>query len=402
MGSPSPEYRLLKDVLVSDRGTRTDCAHWTTARWQRLLAAADWHRASPLLFKHLAHVEGAPAWVTTELKERYLANAARNLYVAAALHAVLTQLDAAGIPAMPLKGAALIESVYPDAALRELLDLDILVPEQCVADAEAALVALGYRDEPAAYGLAPSERELRAQQHHEAGLVHPEHLTAVELHRHIRAPGDGEPFDIREIWARARRVESAPVHWLPAPEDLLMHVAFHFSHNRLGGSDHLAGTGGALAQLADIGWLLQRETIDWPSFTANVRAYGLEVRVFLALFAAAEVGIEIPAEPLDELRPPRLDIGLARRVVALRVLRTNEHLGLRSLRQVVVPTREMLVGGWRPEQPTWQTLARAYARRMRRGAPKLTYALRRPLAEVQDYRLNAQLRALELETRRRA
>ena len=398
MRSPSPEYRLLVDALVTGSSTLTDCTDWTAQHWQRLLAAADWHRASPLLFKHLARVEGAPTWVTTELEERYLANAARNLYIAAALREVLAELAGAGIPAMALKGAALIESVYPEPALRELLDLDILVPEERIADAEAALVAIGYGDDPKAYGLAPTERAERAHQHHVAGLVHPARLTAVELHRHICASGDGRPFDIGEMWARARRVEPAPAHWLPAPEDLLMHVAFHFTRNRLGGSDHRAGTGGALAQLADIGWLLRREAIDWASFNANVRAYGLELRVFLALFAAAEIGIEVPGEVLGELRPRELDIGLARRLVALRVLRTSEHLGLRSLRQVVVPTRELLLGGWQPEQPTWQTLARAYARRVRRGAPKLTYALRRPIAEVQDYRLNAQFRELELET----
>jgi hypothetical protein len=56
---------------------------------------------------------------------------------------VVDALHAAGIPALLLKGAALVETVYPDPAQREMLDLDILVPGEQLDEASSVLTPLG-------------------------------------------------------------------------------------------------------------------------------------------------------------------------------------------------------------------------------------------------------------------
>ena len=61
------------------------------------------------------------------LERAYLANSARMLFMQSAVDRVVNALSARDISSVLLKGAALIETVYPDPGQREMLDLDVLV-----------------------------------------------------------------------------------------------------------------------------------------------------------------------------------------------------------------------------------------------------------------------------------
>ena len=383
------EYALLVDAMRPDPAG----AGQRAVRWDRVLGAAGWHRLEPMLWRHLQAHAGAPAEVVAALEERYLANAARNAFVAASQREVLETLGAAGVQAMLLKGAALVSTVYPDAALREMLDIDLLVrPEQLDA-ANAALAGIGYRRPPGSGEEQHTAGWMRAHHHHDPALVNAHGLTAVELHHHIALKDERRHFDVTDLWERSRPF--AGTHRLPAPEDLLTHVAFHFTRNRLGGSHARSGSGGALSQLADLAWIVAREPLDWAVLAERTRAYRLDARVFLALFAAAEVGLAIPPEGLEALRPSRFDARVGRRLVELRVLRSGRKLPVRSLRWIAAPPRAVLVDGWDADPASSGSLARAYVRRARAQAPLARAALARPWAVVQDYRLNGQIHALE-------
>src|SRR5262249_18763955 len=154
-----------------------------------------------------------------------------------ALRRVVDALLAADVPALLLKGAALVETVYPDPAQREMLDLDLLVPAERLDEASAALTPLGYGPSPAA-GQDARERgasRLPRHAHHGRGLLGSKQLLAVELPRHILIAGEGRQFDIDELWQRSRPSATGP-HLLPSPEDLVLHVCLHFARNRVGGS----------------------------------------------------------------------------------------------------------------------------------------------------------------------
>jgi hypothetical protein len=336
-----------------------------------------------------------PPTVLDALEPAYLSNSARNLFVATELDRALQALASAGVPAMLLKGAALVETVYADSALREMLDLDILVPSTSLDAARAALGEIGYRPQSQGATNAQSRTSLRADHHHDPALVADHRIAAIELHHHIAMADERSHFAVDGLWGRARAGSRSPDHLLPSPEDLLLHVAFHFTRNRLGGSWRRAGTGGALAQICDIAWLVDRETIDWDLFVANARSYRLDARVFLGLFAAAELGAPIPADALGALRPADFDPRVGRRLVALRVLRTHGHLPVRSLRWLLAPSREALASGWGADPDGSLSLARAYLRRARARGPHVRSALRRPWTVVQDYRLNSQIHALD-------
>jgi hypothetical protein len=394
---PSPEYELLLDAIVPRPTARADLVPWGSREWGQALRIADWHRLSPLLYCYLASREVVPGAVRSALERAYLAATARSLFIRASLARVLGALDEAEVPAIPLKGAGLLGTAYPDPAQREMLDLDILVPEPQLAAATAALGALGYR------GGAPADRpggastQLTIAPHHDAPLIGDQQLLAVELHRHVTIAGDQPRFAIDEFWQRAGPAPGG-AHRLLAPEDMLLHVCLHFANNRLGGRSAARHTGGALAQICDIARIVEHLSPDWDLLCATSSRYGLGVRVFLGLFAAQSLGVAIPAEAVARLAPRRYDRELGRRVVDLRVLRDGDHLPPRTLRWMFAPSREVLSNGWNADPNATRSLAGAYLRRARAHVPEASAALRRPLELLQDRRLNDQIRALENRT----
>ena len=391
--SASAEYALLLDAIVPLAHPRADYRAWDERRWGQTLRIADWHRLSPLLFCHLGARREAPPAVLSALERAYLANAARAMFVSAATRRVVDALTSAEVAVMLLKGAALVETVYPDPAHREMLDLDVLVPPGRLSTAQAALAPLGYRPVSGSDDDQPST-QLEIGGAHGPPLVGEEHLIAVELHHHVTIAGEGTRFEIDDFWRRARPGASQ-THLLPSPEDLLLHVCLHFTRNRLGGSSRHRHTGGALAQICDMARVVEREQLDWVAVVASARRYQLDTRVFLALFAARELGVPIPDTPLRELEPSGFDRTLGRRLVALRVLRGGDHLPVRTWRWMFAPSREVLSRGWNADSTATMSLARAYVRRARARAPLARSALRQPWLYVQDRRLNDQIRALE-------
>jgi hypothetical protein len=389
--SLSPEYELLLDAAVPLPYARAETRRWSEERWCEVVRIAEWHRLGPLLFCRIDDDPAVPGSVREQLEQTYLANAARNLYVRAALLRALGALSVARVPVMLLKGAALLEGCYADPAQRELLDLDLLAPIDWIDAGVDALVPLGYEpDEQGEEG----PRHLRLAHHHDAPLVDDQHVVAIELHRHMTIAGEGHAFAIDEVWRRAHRA-SAGDHMLPAGEDLLLHVCLHFTRNRLGGSFRRRQTGGALAQICDIARIVEHEPVQWDVLVDATHRYGLDTRVFLALFAARELGVGIPESALTGLMPPGFDPGLGRRLVSLRVLRVDDRLPLRSVRSMVAPSRDVLTRGWGAEPAGPWSLPGAYVRRARAQVPAARAALRRPWASMQDRRLNGEIYALE-------
>jgi hypothetical protein len=68
----------------------------------------------------------------------------RSLMLDTALRRVVTALEGAGVPALPIKGTTLAERVHGDPGLRPTTDVDVLVPRAQIHSAVEALRALGY------------------------------------------------------------------------------------------------------------------------------------------------------------------------------------------------------------------------------------------------------------------
>jgi hypothetical protein len=206
-------------------------------------------------------------------------NAARNALVARALGRVLEGLGRAGVPVIPLKGVALSESLYGDAALRVSADLDILVPRECVARAWSALGELGYVMAGHEERVEASELGLLLESNIEVAFTSPEAAGCpLELHWDMawRWPR-GAPA-IADLWAdaRPRPFRGAPAHAL-GPEWELLYLAVHAARHRWE----------SLKWLVDIHEICRRGGLDWGKVRTKADRFGLTDALEISLQASA-------------------------------------------------------------------------------------------------------------------
>jgi hypothetical protein len=113
---------------------------------------AEAHGVAPLLYKKISGLpQPFSAAVIQKLESSYYQSAGRAQLLQAELDRLAAAFDGAGLPWLPLKGAALAWSVYPDPALRPMNDLDLLVAPRDLLTAVRLAGRLGYRFEKLTY-----------------------------------------------------------------------------------------------------------------------------------------------------------------------------------------------------------------------------------------------------------
>ncbi len=386
----SPEQDLLVRAAAPP-GTHVHPVPTNRAsvRWEQIVRMAEWHRLSALLWRYLHH-EGrdlsAPSGVLGDLRRVAAATTVRNLIRQEELDRVLAALAEVGIPAMLLKGTALIETVYPNIGMRPMADIDILVPRGAVKNAHGAVEALGY----AVWGvkLGRHDDSHLSRHHHHYPLVR--QGVTVELHHHITA---GRPeFDIAGFWERAGPGAGQVVHLLPAPEDLLLHVAIHFA------ADRVARLDCGLGQLADLAWIAAHWAIRWDALVQRAHDYGLADRLFLALMAGAVLlGGPAPPEVLAALQPSSYRPALGVQFVRRCVLPARAAVPLDRLtmgRTSAFPGRLGLEAYIGPDEAAPPSVARLRFRHAQATGRRLAASAASPPALVADLRLGWWVRSL--------
>jgi hypothetical protein len=128
--------------------------------WEDVLAQAEMHHLSPLLYTHLrAAGVSIPATIKQELRSRSMHHLVANRVRARVLCDILSAYEVARIPVLVLKGAALSHIIYPDISLRPMSDLDLLVPASEAHRAQQVLADLGF-DVPPPSNSMPHHRHL--------------------------------------------------------------------------------------------------------------------------------------------------------------------------------------------------------------------------------------------------
>jgi putative nucleotidyltransferase-like protein len=124
--------------------------------WAVVLDLARYHGIGSLLHRSLSAFcsDLVPVESLTQLRRRAQAVALLNRLLAQEIVVLCEAMAARGVPVIPIKGATLAASIYGDLALRDFNDMDLLVPERAIADAQAVLLASGYemKDRPSGPG----------------------------------------------------------------------------------------------------------------------------------------------------------------------------------------------------------------------------------------------------------
>lgn len=125
--------------------------------WQRFLSLVRHHRVVPLV-THILHASVAESpsvefqAVLAELQQASALSAYRALRTLAELRRLVQEFQSNDIAVRVLKGLPLAQSVFGDLALRSTGDIDLLIDESSVLQADRVLRGFGYR------GLFPIDR----------------------------------------------------------------------------------------------------------------------------------------------------------------------------------------------------------------------------------------------------
>ncbi len=221
--------------------------------WPLILDQPQSYRVFPLVYRNLRTLgfEGVPAQARVHLEAVIREAAASNALAANELTELLRLFDAARIPAIPLKGLALAESLYGDLTLRLSDDIDILVPRAMVGRAIAEIATIGYRAESAQW----SEKQLLRSfieysfARHDQSYGHD-----LDLHWGVLWWRPLDKGAIEDLWSEARpkTVLGVPAYAL-SPEWEFLFLAAHAARDAWIG----------LKWLADIQAACDRGGIDW-------------------------------------------------------------------------------------------------------------------------------------------
>lgn len=254
--------------------------HADQVDWRALLARAEFNYAVPLLRYNLAQcglLASLPEAAQRQLEASCQTWAARHLAYVHEAQRLCGALAAAGISAIPLKGAALmLGGYYPQAGLRPAVDLDLLVEPSLIAEAERIAQDCGYDVLPGRTLARPRQRLANELNH--AAVRRGPHGLLLELHtrafHHVRT---GRDFGFAEINARAQAATSAFIR-LPASADLALHLVHHTLVD-------LQSTPAILRTLADLHFILLRDAVAKEQLLESGRAYGLGGAIASALQA---------------------------------------------------------------------------------------------------------------------
>ena len=262
-----------------------------------------WHALAPFVFGTpeepgrdlvtAAEQERIVAWIYYRWKQRGevpepwrsrgRAALARNLESYTGLKRVLNLLaeawDPAGIPWLVLKGAACAAAVYPEPGLRDLGDVDILVPPDFFPEARRRLEEAGFvpsRAQP--FG------DFTETVAHSLTLIHPR-APGVEVDLHFGILEDRlAGCAVREDWLwEDRRTVPVARKGMPIPcvEGMILHAAAHlFAH-------HAAHP--QLRWLVDLYLLFKVEGLDPVRFRRLAEVSGWLVYARFALEALGEL-----------------------------------------------------------------------------------------------------------------
>lgn len=252
--------------------------------WNYLLASADRHCVTPLLYRHLSETAApVPAQILRQLQQAHNENTNSNLFLTGELVKLLRFLEANKIQVVPFKGPTLALAAYGDISLRQFADLDILINQRDLPKIKQLLIDQGFKPHPP---LSHQQEAALTRFDSAWNFVNAKNVM-VDVHWHLVEGHFGCAIDTDSLIDRLQPLTIAGQQFLTlSNEDLLSVLCLHgFTHfwDRLG-------------WVCDVAGLLEREKIDWQLLMQNAERLG-ELRILsLGLLLASDL-IQAPLPP---------------------------------------------------------------------------------------------------------
>lgn len=260
-------------LLACCRGQLADTPLPEQVDWQHLLSAAEHHRVLPALFTAMREGLEIPAAVRAALSAKSYLHLQSTLCFCAELAGILRSFSTSKIDVLPLKGPVLSQILYGDSAARQFGDLDLLVRQNDVPRAKAALEALGYKP---TLRLTPCQQRAYLRSGYEYVFTLQGKKCLVELQWQILPRFYSISFDIESLFARSMELafDGQCVRTL-GKEDLMLVLCAH-------GAKH---EWEQLGIVRDIAALLASD-LDWQWIHAEAQRLGISRIVQISLMLA--------------------------------------------------------------------------------------------------------------------
>lgn len=269
---------------------------WSLAEWQRVIRLARRLRLLARLAEALT-AAGLAEEVAPQARRHLIAEQRLSHWRTASMRWTLeraaTMLGNAPYPRILLKGAAYLGQDLPIAAGRLPSDLDILVPQANLADAQARLVRSGWKT----LDLDEHDRRYYYEWSHEVPpMSHPLLALELDLHHNILPP-----VARTRVHADVLLERLSPSKW-PAwqvlhPIDQVLHSAAHLFLD--------SDLRDRLRDLVDLDGLLRHFAADpgfWAALPARAQQLGLTEPLALAChFCGNWLGTPIPVDVLESV-----------------------------------------------------------------------------------------------------
>jgi hypothetical protein len=309
--------------------------------WEDIAVTAIAVGLGPLLHWRLAQIEVTlPPLAMAKLAVTRQAHAKRNQAIGQQLAELLADLAQQKIDVLVLKGALLAPTVYAEAALRPMNDIDLLFQEQDLSKVGEVLESLGYagKHKSAEQGPGITKHLSTYRRAGPQGDTPNPYLSAagdrmVEPHGSLEESWFGLKVDITPgVWGRAVPVTlyGQPAYRL-STSDMVLHLAVHAAFHIIMGSS-------VFVQLYDIGRVIETWSaeLNWPEILNLTRKARAQAFVYAGLYWARKLyGAAIPDAPMAALAsecPPGLAAYIAS-LDATGILKRTQHPPLTTLPQ---------------------------------------------------------------------
>jgi len=275
------QYFLYQAIRPANDKSKLQALTHPDLDWNWITATALEHGVAPLLYWNTKGLNGIPTNAVQTLEEDYYVTLLRNNHRLNSLQTVLHAFDQASIPAIVLKGAMLAVVLYPDVGLRPFSDIDILINQAQLEDAETILERLGYIE---------LHRSERPRDWHRRVVKYEKHLsyvkddTTIELHWNFSNYSDKQQIPISELFETAQQTD---IGMILAPDKMLLHFCFHLHRH----------TYYPLIRLCDVALLLNRysKSINWKHLIYQAKNWRVTLPLACVMHRLKDLwGYEIP------------------------------------------------------------------------------------------------------------
>lgn len=218
--------------LRNEQPSISELVSESTIDWVQVWHIVEKERVAPLLYHPARDASHIPAWWRERCRAAYHETGILNTLRLEELKTLLAGFRAAGLEVIVLKGAALIELVYGNPAVRPMVDLDLLVRRQDVEPAMSFLNSRHYRsstNEVAPGSMLAYDNEVHFQKQGPAGWQ-------IELHWNLfDSPYYQRHLSESEWWRTADEVSfDGELARSLSPEWMLIHLCGHLAFHHRG------------------------------------------------------------------------------------------------------------------------------------------------------------------------